>query len=453
MRNTQWFKGKKVLVIGLAKSGMAAARLLNELEASVTVNEAKDMSGTKEAKELEEKGIDVVSGSHPLHIMDEGIEYVVKNPGIRYDTPIIRRALEKGLPIVTEIELAGMVCGGSIAAVTGSNGKTTTTTLIHEMLLKSSVSSYAAGNIGRVACETAPLVQPGEVMVTEVSSFQLKGTAEFHPRTAVLLNIVDAHLDYHGTRDDYQQSKAKIFANLTASDATVYNAEDPVVSAIAEQSNADLVPFSVNGWTTKGAFIQNGWYWFRDTPILSADEASLPGRHNQENMLAAIACAMLNGAEPDAVRTVLRHFQGVEHRLQFVGRVHKRDVYNDSKSTNILSAQKAVAAFEAPVVLLAGGLDRGNSFDALIPSLQKTKAAVFYGESREKLAEAAKKAGMESWHFADTLEEAVEKGFLLTDEKDVFLLSPACASWDQFQTFEERGDTFIQAVQSLDAPR
>ncbi|SFL58711.1 UDP-N-acetylmuramoyl-L-alanine--D-glutamate ligase [Salibacterium qingdaonense] len=453
MRNTQWFKGKKILVIGLAKSGIAAARLLNDMGAVVTVNEAKDMTGTKEKSELEDMGIRVISGSHPLHIVDEGIEYVVKNPGIRYDTPIIRRAVDKGLPVVTEIELAGMVCGGSIAAVTGSNGKTTTTTLIHEMLLESSVPSYAAGNIGRVACETAPAVQPGEVMVTEVSSFQLKGTEEFHPRTAVLLNIVDAHLDYHGTRDDYQQSKAKIFVNLTSSDAAVYNAEDPVVAAIAEQSDADKVPFSVNAWSTEGAFIQHGWYWFRDTPILSADEAALPGRHNQENMLAAIACAMLNGAEPDAVRTILRHFQGVEHRLQFVGRVHNRDIYNDSKSTNILSAQKAVAAFEAPIVLLAGGLDRGNSFDELIPSLQKTKAAVFYGESREKLAEAARKAGLISWQFADTLEEAVEKGFQLTDEKDVFLLSPACASWDQFQTFEERGDTFIKAIKSVKVPR
>ncbi|MGY4689732.1 UDP-N-acetylmuramoyl-L-alanine--D-glutamate ligase [Salibacterium sp. K-3] len=452
MRDKQWFDGKKVLVIGLAKSGMAAARLLKELGADVTINEAKDLSGTEDKKTLENMGISVVSGSHPLHILDGEVDYVVKNPGIRYDTPIIQKAADKGLPVVTEIELAGVVCVGNIAAVTGSNGKTTTTTLIHEMLSASGITSYAAGNIGQVACETASMVQSGEVMVTEVSSFQLKGTEEFHPHTAVLLNIFDAHLDYHGSREDYERSKAKIFANMQDKDAAVYNVEDPVVAEIAEQSQASAVPFSLHGTTTKGAYIHNGFYWFRNEPILPVTEASLPGRHNQENMLAAIACAMLNGAERTSVQHVLRHFEGVEHRLQYVGDIHERSVYNDSKSTNILSAQKAVAAFENPVILLAGGLDRGNSFKELVPSLKKTKAAVFYGETKEKLAEAAKEAGMESWELADTLEEAVETGFKLSDEKDVFLLSPACASWDQFQTFEERGDHFIRAVKSLKKP-
>ncbi|WP_026700142.1 UDP-N-acetylmuramoyl-L-alanine--D-glutamate ligase [Salibacterium aidingense] len=449
MRDKQWFNGKNVLVIGLAKSGMAAAKVLKRLGARVTVNEAKDLNGSQEEKELQELGIRLLSGGHPLNIVDEGVDYVVKNPGIRYDTPIVKAAVDRNLPVVTEIELADIVCEGEIAAITGSNGKTTTTMLVYEMLQSSSVPSYVAGNIGKVACEVVANVQSNEVMVTEVSSFQLKGTETFHPRTAVLLNIFDAHLDYHGSREDYERSKAKIIANMGPEDTVVYNAEDPVVVEMVEHSRANLIPFSLNGRTKNGAYIENGFFCYQGEQILPVHKAALPGRHNQENMLAAMAAAVSHGAALAAVEDVLLHFDGVPHRLQFIGSFFNREVYNDSKSTNILSTQKAVEAFQAPVILLAGGLDRGNSFDDLIPSLKHVKAAVFYGETKGKLGEAAMAAGVSEWTKTETLEEAVREAFQFSGEKDVLLLSPACASWDQFKTFEERGHRFIQAVENI----
>ncbi|WP_158735452.1 UDP-N-acetylmuramoyl-L-alanine--D-glutamate ligase [Alteribacillus sp. YIM 98480] len=447
--NKSWFNGKNVLVVGLAKSGMAAAKLLNTLGAEVTVNDAKNLQGTAEEQELEREGIKLVSGGHPLSLLDGSIDYVVKNPGIRYDTPLIEKALSLGLPVVTEIELADLVSKGDILAITGSNGKTTTTTLIYDMLKKSAVPAHIAGNIGKVACTVAQAVQEDEVMVTEVSSFQLKGTEHFHPRTAVLLNIFDAHLDYHGGREDYEYSKGKIFANMGPDDYAVYNADVQSAADLAEKSKAQLIPFSVSKWVSTGACVQNGSLYFQNKEVLPLSEAALPGKHNQENMLAAIAGAMLHGASLSAVREVLRNFKGIEHRLQYVGEVSGRKVYNDSKATNILSTQKAIEAFEDPVILIAGGLDRGNGFEDLIPSLRTVKAAVFYGQTKDKLKKAAHDAGVENVSVVESLDEAVSEAYSFTNEKDILLLSPACASWDQFKTFEERGSQYIKAVEKL----
>ncbi|SDH90974.1 UDP-N-acetylmuramoyl-L-alanine--D-glutamate ligase [Alteribacillus bidgolensis] len=447
--NKSWFNGKNVLVLGLAKSGMAAAKLLNTLGAEVIVNDAKNLQGTAEEQELEREGIKLVSGSHPLSLLDDSVDYVVKNPGIRYDTPLIEKALSLGLPVVTEIELADFVSKGDILAITGSNGKTTTTTLIYDMLKKSAVPAHIAGNIGKVACTVAQTVQEEEVMVTEVSSFQLKGTEHFHPRTAVLLNVFDAHLDYHGGREDYEYSKGKIFANMGPDDYAVYNADIQSAADLAEKSKAQLIPFSVSKWVSTGACVQNGSLYFQNKEVLPLSEAALPGKHNQENMLAAIAGAMLHGASLSAVREVLRNFKGIEHRLQYVGEVSGRKVYNDSKATNILSTQKAIEAFEDPVILIAGGLDRGNGFDDLIPSLKTVKAAVFYGQTKDKLKKAAQCAGVENISVVESLDEAVSEAYSFTDEKDILLLSPACASWDQFKTFEERGSQYIKAVENL----
>ncbi|SDG95070.1 UDP-N-acetylmuramoylalanine--D-glutamate ligase [Alteribacillus persepolensis] len=449
MMKTSWFQGKHVLVIGLAKSGMAASKLLRRLGAHVTVNDAKDLTGTEEGRTLKDAGMTVVSGGHPLSLFDSKVDYVVKNPGIRYDTPIIEKAVSLGIPVVTEMELAGLVAEGDILAITGSNGKTTTTTLIYEILKRSNVHAHIAGNIGKVACAVAENTKKDDVMVTEVSSFQLKGTEYFHPKTAVLLNIYDAHLDYHGDRADYEYSKGKIFANLTAGDYAVYNADNPSAASLAQASSAKLIPFSANTEVPEGAYVKDGAFYFQNMYILSVKEAALPGRHNQENMLAAIAASMLHGAEAEEVQAVLKTFTGIEHRLQYVGDVHGRKVYNDSKATNILSTQKAVEAFDGPVVLIAGGLDRGNEFDALIPSLQTVKAAVFYGETRDKLKKAAQAAGVADTVTVDSLTEAVRHAYAYTQENDVLLLSPACASWDQFQTFEERGRCFIEEVNKL----
>ncbi|MFB5660658.1 UDP-N-acetylmuramoyl-L-alanine--D-glutamate ligase [Alteribacillus sp. HJP-4] len=449
MKFVDTFQHKKILVLGLAKSGYAAARLIKQLGASVIVNDANDLSGSPEEKELKQLNIELVSGSHPLSLLDDGVEYIVKNPGIRYDNPLVKKALSFGIPVVTEVELAGMICEGSIIAISGSNGKTTTTSLIHEILQAGGTTSHIAGNIGKVACEIAQNVEQSEVMVTELSSFQLKGTKTFQPNIAVLLNIFDAHLDYHGGRKDYEMSKGKMFANMTKDDFAVYNADDPASAKLAEASEAVLVPFSVTKEVTEGAYVSGDMMYFRNIPVLSVHEAALPGRHNLENMLAAIAASMLYGAEAAHVKEVLMTFQGIRHRLQFAGEVEGRKVYNDSKATNMLSTQKAIEAFTDPVVLIGGGLDRGNEFNELIPHFQTLKGAVFFGQTKAKLADAAKKAGLEKVKTVESIEEAVTEAYQYTETGDILLLSPACASWDQFKTFEDRGEAFLTAIKTL----
>ncbi|MDA3131005.1 UDP-N-acetylmuramoyl-L-alanine--D-glutamate ligase [Aliibacillus thermotolerans] len=449
MMDKHWFQGKHVLVLGLAKSGYHAALLLLKLGAHVTVNDAKDITHTEEARHLMQKNVDIVSGGHPRSLMERSWDYVVKNPGIPYHNPLVQEAQKQGIPVVTEIELASFVCKGEIVAITGTNGKTTTTTLIYHMLKEGNCHPHLAGNIGLVASDVAKNVKEDEVMVTEVSSFQLKGTQFFHPKTAILLNISDAHLDYHGTREDYEMSKAKIFQRMTAKDTIIYNADDPAVSRLVKDAKGKLLPFSLAKKINNGGYKENGAFYFQGKKVMEIEEVSLPGAHNEENMLAAICASLLHGASLSSIQQVLRTFQGVEHRLQYVGNVAGRKVYNDSKATNIESTEKALTAFSDPIVLIGGGLDRGVDFSPLIPSLAHVKAAVFYGETKEQLKATAVKANVPRVKTTETLEEAVKEAFSYSTKGDIVLLSPACASWDQFNTFEERGKTFIHAVQQL----
>ncbi|KAF0995756.1 UDP-N-acetylmuramoyl-L-alanine--D-glutamate ligase [Geobacillus sp. TFV-3] len=450
MKPTRFYQHRRVLVIGLAKSGAAAARLLAELGAEVVVNDQKPLSENMEAKQLEPLGIRVVCGGHPLELLDEPFDFVVKNPGIPYTNPMVKKALEKGLPVVTEVELAYHISEGSFIGITGSNGKTTTTTLIYEMLKADGQDPLLAGNIGLVACEVAREAKPGQWLVTELSSFQLAGIDKFRPAIAVLLNIFDAHLDYHGTKEAYAAAKANIFRNQMERDYAVVNADDPLVMNIASSVRSQKVLFSATKLLGEGAYIQDGAIYWNSDPVIAIADIVLPGQHNLENILAAVAAAKLAGASDEAIRQVLAAFSGVKHRLQYVAEIDGRRFYNDSKATNILATQKALSAFaDEPVILLAGGLDRGNEFDDLLPYLQQVKAVVLFGQTADKIGRIAQKAGIETIRYVDNVEKAVPVAFELSEPGDVILLSPACASWDQYKTFEERGDIFINAVHKL----
>ncbi len=338
MKRVDELKGKSVLVLGLAKSGVASAKILHELGAKVIVNDNKAYEQNPEAKSLEQLGIQVVCGKHPLNLLD-GIDLMVKNPGIPYGNILVQEALNRQLPVWTEIELAYRLSEADIVAVTGSNGKTTTTTLIKEMLENSGRTPLIAGNIGTVASEVAKNATTDDVMVLELSSFQLMGTEEFKPNIAVWLNLFDAHLDYHGSREEYIAAKAKIGAHLNESDALVYNADDKIVVASASRFNGKKIPFSVKQKVKEGAYVEAGMICFQEEMIMPLSEVVLPGAHNVENMLAAIAAAKLAGAKSEQIRSVLRSFKGVKHRLQFVRDWDGIQIYNDSKATNIL-AQK-----------------------------------------------------------------------------------------------------------------
>jgi UDP-N-acetylmuramoylalanine--D-glutamate ligase len=444
------YQNKRVLVIGLAKSGVAAANLLHELGANVTVNDQKPFEENDAAQQLEKLGIRVICGGHPLDLLDEPFDFIVKNPGIPYTNPMVAKALEKGLPIMTEVELAYEISEAPFIGITGSNGKTTTTTLIYEMLKEGEKKPLIAGNIGTVACEVAKTANADNWVVTELSSFQLMGIEEFRPHISVLLNIFDAHLDYHGTKEAYAQAKGNIFKNQTSSDYAVVNADDKIVMELAETSNATKILFSTTQIVERGAYIKDGAVYWNNEKIIDIANIALPGKHNLENILAAVSVAKLIGVDNEAIVNVLTTFTGVKHRLQYVATINGRKFFNDSKATNILATQKALSAFEdQSIILLAGGLDRGNEFDELIPYLHHVKAIILFGQTARKLERIAKQAGIEMIYHVDNVEKAVPVAYELSQPGDIILLSPACASWDQYKTFEQRGDIFISAVHKL----
>lgn len=450
MKQLTTYQNKKVLVLGLAKSGYAVAKLMKQLGANVTVNDRGDLSGNPHAEELKSMGITVVGGGHPMNLVNESVAALIKNPGIPYTNPLIRKAQELGIRVITEVEIAAEVSDAPFIGITGSNGKTTTTMLLGEMMKGSSFQPIVAGNIGTALTSIVQRASGQNIIVAELSSFQLLGTEHFHPKVAVVLNIFNHHLDYHGTVENYIHAKAQITANQTAADILVYNADsERCVKYIARITKAEKVPFSLKDRTDNGAWINNGAIYFRSEKIMDCDNMGLPGEHNLQNALAAVAAARVSGVPATYIARVLKSFKGVRHRLEYVGDIQGRIVYNDSKATNIIAASKALHAFPGrKIVLLAGGLDRGNGFDALVPELEKAqvKAVLLFGQTAHKLQAACKQAGIPIIRLVDNVEAAVPAAFALSAPGDVILLSPACASWDQYKSFEQRGDIFIRDV-------
>lgn len=449
MKKVKTYHHKKVLVLGLAKSGVSAASLLHRLGAFVTVNDQKPLSENPEAQGLLEQGITVICGEHPIELLDEGFELIVKNPGIPYHNPMIVRALDKEIPVITEVELAYQISEAPFIGITGTNGKTTTTTLVYEMLREGRKSPLIAGNIGTVASDVAQVAKDDHTIVIELSSFQLMGIKSFNPRIAILTNLYEAHLDYHGNTQEYWKAKANITKYQTESEFFVVNADQEQALELAQCSNAQIIPFSTKQIIENGAYVNDQAIWFRQERIIDLKDIVLPGEHNLENILSSISAAKLSGVDNEAIFRVLNTFKGVKHRLQYIREYEGRKFYNDSKATNILATTKALAAFTEPVVLLAGGLDRGNEFDELLPSLEAVKAVVTFGQTAHKIERVAKEAGIKTIHRVDNVEKAVPVAFRLSNPGDVVLLSPACASWDQYKTFEVRGDIFTDAVHKL----
>ena len=453
MLNKKVFEHKRVLVIGLAKSGVAVAKLLLHQGAMVTVNDRIPLEENPDAKSLIEEGIRVLAGSHPVDLLEEHFDFVVKNPGIPYHNCMVEAAMKKGIPVYTEIEIAYQLLEGLIIGITGSNGKTTTTTLASLMLKESFPERqvYAAGNIGIPLSQLAEQSTKEDIYVSELSSFQLMGINQFKPKIACIVNIFSAHLDYHGTREEYIKAKLQLTKNQTEEDYLVYNADYPeLITLIDGHTNATLVPFSRKTVLEFGASVKDGYIYFNNEKVIPVSTIQVPGTQNVENVLAAVAIAKLAGATNEGIQKAVQNFHGVKHRTQFVKEVNKRRFYNDSKATNIIATQTALRSFtNQSVILIAGGLDRGNGFDELVPDLTAVSGIVLYGETKEKLQEAAKVAGVPVIEIVNTLEEATKKAYDISKEDDIILLSPACASWDQFKNFEIRGDEFIQVVENL----
>lgn len=453
MSKVNQYEGKNVLVLGLAKSGYYAAKLLHELGAQVTVNDASDLAQDSDAQELEQLGIMVISGSHPENLLDAQFDLIVKNPGIPYTNTVLKKALELNIPIITEIEVATSVMDAHIIGITGTNGKTTTTSIIYEMLSleRKEGSAYAIGNIGVPASKVALKLHAEDDAVMELSSFQLMGTPSIKPEIAVITNIYSAHLDYHGSQEAYEEAKMNLVVNQTTDDVLIYNKDQPHLQKLVEKyAQARLLPFSREEFLETGVCAANGKIYFNGEEVAVVSDIFLKGLHNLENFLAAVGVAKVKGVSNQVIDQVLRQFQGVRHRTQYVTEFNGRIFYNDSKATNIEATENALNGFNQPVILLAGGLDRGNTFDDLIPALQKNvKALIVSGENADKVIDAARKASIATIEKVKDVKEAVPAAYALSEAGDVILLSPASASWDQYKNFEVRGDIYIEAIEQL----
>ncbi|MFC3745504.1 UDP-N-acetylmuramoyl-L-alanine--D-glutamate ligase [Paenibacillus sp. GCM10012306] len=473
MKHPDMYRGEEVVVLGLAKSGVQVAKVLHERGAVVTVNDKKEREQSPEASELESLGISVICGGHPEGLIHPGIKLVVKNPGIPYSVPPVQKALELGIEVVTEVEVAYRLCAAPMIGITGSNGKTTTTTWVGQMLDAAGMKPIVAGNIGTPLCQAAQEASEENWMVVELSSFQLKGTETFRPKIGCLLNVAETHLDYHGDMKDYVDSKAKIFANQLDSDTAVLNWDDPVCRELVPYVKAELLPFSMTEELVQGVFVSPSYVpdveddlerviLYRNSAgqeieIAPVESISLLGRFNVGNALAASAIAIAAGADPAGLSAVLKSFRGVEHRLEYVADKNGAAYYNNSKATNSQATTMALTSLRRPVVLIAGGLDRGSDYLELLPVLSsRVKALVALGETKDKLVNVAKLAGLNDVVSVDNgesaaavLEQAVREASALAEEGDIVLLSPACASWDMFTSYEERGRIFKEAVHNL----
>lgn len=437
-------EGKNVLVVGLAKSGYEAAKLLHRLGANVTVNDGGDLSKDPHAKDLEKMGLKVIGGHHPLSLLDSN-PIIVKNPGIPYSVPLISEAEKRGLKILTEVELSYLISEAPIIAVTGTNGKTTVTSLIGDMFDKSRQTGLLSGNIGFVASKVAQEAKPDDYLITELSSFQLLGIEQYRPHIAIITNIYSAHLDYHGTLEDYRNAKRRIYKNQTADDFLIcnYNQRHLIET---DTLKAKVYYFSTTQ-EVDGIYVKDGYIMLNGLRLIHKDDIVLPGEHNLENILAAVLAAVLGGVSIDAVIATLTSFSGIKHRLQYIGSNKTNKYYNDSKATNTLATQFALNSFNQPIIWLCGGLDRGNGFDELIPYLKNVRVMITFGETQDKLTKLGESQGKYVIRATD-VKDAVNKVQDVIEPNDVVLLSPACASWDQYNTFEERGDIFIESFRS-----
>jgi UDP-N-acetylmuramoylalanine--D-glutamate ligase len=445
--------GKTVAVVGLAKSGVAAARLIRRLGGRVLASDSTPLEALPaEARGLERLGCALWAGGHPDAAFD-GASLVVVSPGVPLEIPALVAMRARGVPIIGELELAWRVMEADVIAITGTNGKTTTTTLTGELLRTQVRPVLVGGNIGTPLAEHA-LEFPGDgLVVAETSSFQLDTTDRFRPRVGAILNITPDHLDRHGTFDRYVAAKARMFANQIPTDCAVLNADDPVTAGLGSRTRGRVIWFSRLTTLTHGVFIYDGWIVAKlngtTERICPVTEITLRGQHNVENVLAATACALWTGMSPSAIRRGIGAFRGVAHRIE---RVHDdRGVvyYNDSKGTNVDSTIKALQSFSEPVILIAGGKGKGQDFGPLAEAARgRVRRAVLIGEDRGRLRAALEPAGIPA-EDAESMDEAVRRARDGARVGDVVLLSPACASFDMFRNYEHRGDVFKSVVRAL----
>ena len=440
-------KNKKITVFGAARSGIAAARLLQRRGATVFVSDlAPQEKKTQAAQTLSELGLEFEFGGHSEKVFEA--DWAVLSPGIPLYAEVVQKFLASGKKIYSEIEVASWFCQAPLIAVTGSNGKTTTTTLIGEMLKKINPAAIAAGNIGRPFADYALQSKAGQWAVLEVSSFQLEAIERFHPRQAVVLNFTPNHLDRYESYEGYLKAKWRITKNLQAEDQLIFNSADQELAKWSASIQAKKSAFNINGDRNAAAWFDGRSIFMHGQKLIETEQMILRGKHNIMNAMAAALAARGAGVPVDRIRETLTEFEGVEHRLEFVAEIDGVKYINDSKATTVESLSFALQSFKEPVILIAGGKDKGSDFTRLNDLIKKhTKAVVLIGTATEKMHSAWQ--NLCPLFKAGSLDEAVKKSTELADAGDVVLLSPACASFDMFSDFEERGLKFKNRVKTI----
>lgn len=445
-------KNKRVLVVGLGRSGVAAALFLQDHGAWVTVSDTKSEAQLqKEISLLLERGISLEAGQHSERTFRDQ-DLIVVSPGVPSDQPQLQHARAMGIPVIGEVELASRFLQGKIIAITGSNGKTTTTTLVGEILSKSGRKTLVGGNIGTPVISLAEKSSPEHLVVLEISSFQLETIQQFRPWIAAILNITPDHLDRHRTFQAYIDAKARIFENQQPGDFALLNADDPTCVPLKSKSKGSVYWFSRRQPVENGTCVRDDQIIFhssgRDVPVLPIKEIQLKGAHNLENVLAAACVGMLAGCEAQQVRKAVAEFAGVEHRLEPVATINGVAYYNDSKATNVDATIKALESFPGNIHIILGGKDKGSDYTVLVPLLRdRARGAYLIGAAAEKIASQIQ--GATRIVHSGTLDRAIRQATEAAASGDIVLLAPACASFDQFENYEQRGRIFKELVHAL----
>lgn len=443
------FENKKILVLGFARSGYEASKLLAKKGNKVILNDLKEDHEQNKIDELKSLGVEIILGSHPDNLLDASFDYLIKNPGVPIDHKYILKAKELGIEVINEVEMAYrlMPKDVTLVAITGTNGKTTTTTLIYEMIKKEGKRVHLTGNIGYPLCSFLNVIEPNDIIVMETSCQQLENFKEFKPNIAVMTNLSEAHIDFLKSYDNYKRVKAKIFQNQTSNDIAILNIENDDVMEVTKNIKSKVKYFSSQN-IINGCYIKDDAIYYYDEKIINLKDIKLVGMHNYENIMASILAVKELGITNESIIGVLKNFNGVPHRLEFVKEFNKRLFYNDSKATNIKSTQIALSSFTKPTILLLGGMERGQDFNLLKDYVNYVKLIVCFGENKKRVKEFGDSLMIETI-VKDNLHDAVITAYEKSSQGDIILLSPASASWDQYKCFEDRGIEYKECINKL----
>lgn len=448
------FKNQKILILGFARSGYEVAKNLINRENQVIVNDGKEeiKHDSDKIKELRNLGVEFIFGSHPENLLDNSFSYLIKNPGVPIDHFYVLKAKELGIEVINETEMAYRLIPKDknikLIGITGTNGKTTTTTLIYNFIKEDGRRVHLAGNIGYPLCSFLDKLEENDIIVDEISCQQLENVKEYHPDIAVLTNISEAHLEFMKTFDHYKEVKKRIFKNQVKENIAITNIENEEALSLVKDIKSTVKYFSSKN-EINGAYIKDNAIYYYDEKIVDLDQIRLIGNHNYENIMAAILAVKELGVSNEAIRKVLKEFSGVEHRLEFVCEVDGRKFYNDTEATNIKCCQIALSSFQKPIILFLGGYERGQDFNELENYVENVKAIMAIGACRNRVKEFGDKMEIPTYQY-EYLKDAFNMAWSISKNGDILLLSPASASWDQYKECEERGAEFKKYAKELE---